>query len=106
MILAACPTCLAAEGSPCTTAGGNVARAPHVDREVAPTYPQTVEIPVTIPKPPTEAEVIAEDSQAVWRDLTPVQADSVYATAALLLRDPTELALELFPHLYFPKDDA
>lgn len=71
-------------------------------------HPPTVKMGVVAPPPvpasePTAPEIPAEDYEAVWRELTPVQADAVRVTAELLLRDPAELAVELFPHLYFPK---
>lgn len=109
MMLDACPVCQAPPGSPCTVVGSAVlARASHVSRkEISPEHPKTVELPMIRPLPepePTETEVIAADSEAVWADLSPIQADAVRATAVLLLRNPAELAVELFPHLYFPKD--
>ena len=40
-----------------------------------------------------------EEEAAVWAAFTPVQADAVRATAAQHLRDPLELALEMWPLL-------
>ncbi len=43
-----------------------------------------------------------QEEAAVWAEFTPVQADAIRATAEKHLRDPLELALEMFPLLYEP----
>ncbi len=51
----------------------------------------------TVTDPETLAREVEEAN--VWRQLTPVQEEAVRATAAQHLRDPVELAVELFPLL-------
>lgn len=80
--MSTCPTCQATGDEPCRRPSGRIAATPHVGR----------------PVDPEVAARITEEA-AVWEHLTSVQADAVRATAARCLRDPLELAVELFPLL-------
>lgn len=55
----------------------------------------------------TPEQVATLDEEAtVWASFTDVQADAIRATATRHLRDPLELALEMFPLLYEPATPA
>ncbi len=55
----------------------------------------------------TPEQVATLDEEAtVWASFTDVQADAIRTTATRHLRDPLELALEMFPLLHEPATPA
>ncbi len=55
----------------------------------------------------TPEQIATLDEEAtVWASFTDVQADAIRATATRHLRDPLELALEMFPLLHEPATPA